>query len=42
LNAASLQTDMAKAGFDILETGMYPAKRHSLFVVGQKAAAPRS
>jgi hypothetical protein len=33
----SLKTGIAEAGFDISETGNYPAKSYSLFVVGRKA-----
>jgi len=32
---ATLQNDIASAGFEILETGLYPAKSQSLFVVAR-------
>ncbi len=32
----SLCASIADAGFEIIETGLYPAKSHSLFVVGRK------
>jgi 2-polyprenyl-3-methyl-5-hydroxy-6-metoxy-1,4-benzoquinol methylase len=38
----SLKTGIAEAGFDISETGNYPAKSYSLFVVGRKAIGLRS
>jgi 2-polyprenyl-3-methyl-5-hydroxy-6-metoxy-1,4-benzoquinol methylase len=34
-----LQRQIAAAGFELIETGLYPAKSHSLFVVGRKAPA---
>jgi len=33
----SLQVDIINGGFEIIETGLYPAKSHSLFIVGRKA-----
>jgi 2-polyprenyl-3-methyl-5-hydroxy-6-metoxy-1,4-benzoquinol methylase len=35
---ASLTADIREAGFDVIETGMYPEKSRSFFVVAQKAA----
>jgi SAM-dependent methyltransferase len=34
---AELERTIAGAGFEILETGLYPAKSHSLFVVGRRS-----
>jgi hypothetical protein len=33
----SLGEDIAAAGFELLETGMYPRKSRSFFVVARKA-----
>jgi 2-polyprenyl-3-methyl-5-hydroxy-6-metoxy-1,4-benzoquinol methylase len=39
---ASLTADIGEAGFDVVETGMYPEKSRSFFVVAQKAATAAS
>jgi 2-polyprenyl-3-methyl-5-hydroxy-6-metoxy-1,4-benzoquinol methylase len=36
----SLAADIADAGFDVLETGMYPRKTRSYFVVARRPPAP--
>jgi hypothetical protein len=33
----ALKRDVVQAGFEILETGLYPAKSHSLFIVARKS-----
>jgi ubiquinone/menaquinone biosynthesis C-methylase UbiE len=38
ITKASLQADIEAEGFEIVETGLYPAKSHSLLVVARKAA----
>jgi 2-polyprenyl-3-methyl-5-hydroxy-6-metoxy-1,4-benzoquinol methylase len=39
---ASLTADIGETGFDVIETGMYPEKSRSFFVVAQKAATAAS
>lgn len=42
IDKEGLQQAVVDSGFEIIETGLYPAKSHSLYIVAQKADASRA
>jgi len=41
IGKARLQQAVVESGFEIIETGLYPAKSHSLYIVARKAEGSR-